>query len=291
MPRQSTLRDEIELIQSELRAFLPGSDGSFRRSINDITRFLRRLELEGVTRLRDITEQHALDFIEAPSFKRGAWIEPAASTMSARRTAIRVVLRVARRLHIIEDKFDPTVDIEIQGRIKRLRRPLTDEEELLGRLVAHGMLGRTRRPAAWALGQASAVTGELAAAIAGDLDLRGGRVWLHGTDNRIPRWGVLTTWGIAKLTEHVERFGDAASTPLIHGQNASVRSAKTLSTNAVREVLVGAGLNDDDIAPISLPNWAGRRVFDTTGRIEEAAKTLGLRSLDTTAQAIGWKWR
>ena len=46
-----------------------------------------------------------------------------------------------------------------------------------------------------------------------------------------------------------------------------------------------------DLAPMSLATWAGRRVFDATGRIEEAAKTLGLRSLDTAAAAIGFGWR
>ena len=39
------------------------------------------------------------------------------------------------------------------------------------------------------------------------------------------------------------------------------------------------------------PGWVGRRVWLETGRIDEAARRLGLHSLDLTAELVGFNWR
>jgi integrase/recombinase XerC len=80
-------------------------------------------------------------------------------------------------------------------------------------------------------------------------------------------------------------------TPLIRGTGMTLRSALAAATNTIIEVLDLAGLRDGFVVPMSLPNWAGRRAFEETGRIEEAARTLGLRTLDAAARQIGWSWR
>ncbi len=61
---------------------------------------------------------------------------------------------------------------------------------------------------------------------------------------------------------------------------------------ALLDVLVRAGLPEDPaIRPSSVAAWAGRKLLDETGRIDIVAERLGLRSLDRTADFIGWDWR
>ena len=53
-------------------------------------------------------------------------------------------------------------------------------------------------------------------------------------------------------------------------------------------VLLRAGLvGEPDVRPASVAAWAGRAVFERTGRIEDAAAAMGVRSLDRAARLIG----
>jgi hypothetical protein len=53
-----------------------------------------------------------------------------------------------------------------------------------------------------------------------------------------------------------------------------------------------AGLGAErDLKPRSLAAWVGQQVVAETGRIDEAARRLGLRSLDLTASLVGFEWR
>jgi hypothetical protein len=74
---------------------------------------------------------------------------------------------------------------------------------------------------------------------------------------------------------------------MVRGAGMTPRSAVARSTMTVIDVLDAAGLHDGFVVPMSLPNWAGRRAFDESGRIEEAARTLGLRNLDRATRSIG----
>ena len=57
------------------------------------------------------------------------------------------------------------------------------------------------------------------------------------------------------------------------------------------ERLMRAGIErEPDVRPGSVVAWAGRRIFEETGSIEEVARRLGIRSLDRAARLIGWGW-
>ncbi|MFF9401692.1 hypothetical protein, partial [Streptomyces sp. NPDC014744] len=63
-------------------------------------------------------------------------------------------------------------------------------------------------------------------------------------------------------------------------------------TSPLRDLLVRIGLGgESDVKPASVTAWAGVEVFERTGRIEQAARRLGLRSLDRAATVIGHTWR
>ena len=60
---------------------------------------------------------------------------------------------------------------------------------------------------------------------------------------------------------------------------------------AIAETLMRAGIGrEPDGRPGSVVAWAGRRVFEESGSIEEVARRLGIRSLDRAARFIGWGW-
>ena len=71
----------------------------------------------------------------------------------------------------------------------------------------------------------------------------------------------------------------------------SEESRQASSCIAVAETLQRAGIGrEPDVRPGSVVAWAGVRIFSETGRIEEVARRLGMRSLDRAARFIGWDW-
>ena len=74
--------------------------------------------------------------------------------------------------------------------------------------------------------------------------------------------------------------------------NASPKRAAQSVPAQLNKVLADAGFVDDhDISGRSLRLTAARRAFEVDNNIEDAARVLGARSLDATADAIGWRWR
>jgi integrase len=262
---------------------------SYRRYMTEIARFAERLRLENVEALAEVTVKHVRAFVDEAVVHRGAWSDPAAASTRFRLTVVRRFLREARALGLIE--HDPTYELVVpSGRAQR-SRPLTDEEELAGRVASRQTLTSTRLPAAWALGQALAAPSEVAEARTSHVDLDNGRVWLVGNSNRVPRLGVLTPWGVEALAARIAVLGDA-DTPLVYEGQRSTRAGGSGWCNAIYEVLVLAGLSGEpDVHPSSLTAWAARRLFGETGEIDVVARALGVRSLDRAATIIGWGWQ
>ena len=144
----------------------------------------------------------------------------------------------------------------------------------------------------WALGEATARTAEIPHIRFADLDLGAGRVWVHGSHNTEPRRAALTDWGRLQLERHVRASkGVDQQSALVYGGSGNAESRRSWSSQALRETIERAGLRDDpDVRPASLAAWAGRRVFNDTGRIELVARALGVRSLDTAARIIALDW-
>lgn len=285
------LSEALALVGSHLAMVGDVEAQSMTQMLAEIARFTQYLAVKGVNRLAEVSEQHCRDFMEhAVRARSGGWTEPSDSTMHKRRTAIRLLYGAARHIYLTDR--DPTLDIKLPTRTTRRARSLTNEEEALGRIWSQPTLTDTRHPAAWALGQASATSSELAVAVVGDLDLPGQRVWLHGNErNRIPRWGALTDWGVRQIEAHIQQIGTDPTTPIVTRARKTRNAAQASSTMAVSDVLKRSGLsNEKDVRPLSLSAWAGRRVFEETGRIDAAAHAMGVRRLDTAAEMIGWDW-
>lgn len=252
----------------------------------EIARFGAYLRFHDVTFLADITAEHCTGFIRSAADARRPK-EPSPSTQFARRSAIRLLFRVCR-IHGLADN-DPTIDIKLPSRSASGTRPLTDDEESWCRIFTRHTLFPTAAPAAWALGQASATTNEIAACRVADVDLENGRVWLHGNAKRIDRWGPLTEWGVDQLGRRIGDLAGDRRAMLV--TEAKAGGAQVVASRTLRRVLDDAGLHDDPlVTPSSLPAWRGAATFRETRSIEAVATVLGLRSLDDAARAIAHAW-
>jgi integrase/recombinase XerC len=241
----------------------------------------------GVVCLADVTPDHASAFIASQSADGRL---PSVATMRLRRSTLRLLFRAARELGLVTG--DPTVDLVLPSRTDEAARPLTDLEVQLCRRVALEDLTSTRLAVPWALAEATARTAEIPHLIVADLDLAQSRVWIHGSSNTEPRWGALTRWGVRQLERHLrERALTDGSASLTYRGTKNAESRRAHSSQAIREVLQRAGRTvDPSVRPQSLAAWAGRCVLSETGRIELAARALGMRSLDGAARFIGWDW-
>lgn len=255
-------------------------------------RFARRLAVSGICDLAQVTVAHCEAFIEAPG-KDGA--DVSVSTSRFRRTTLRALFRSLRLAGFAAP--DLTLDLELPTRPVRTARPLSDEEVIFCRTVAKTARAKDlRRPAAWALAEAGAVTSEQARVTADDIDDRWApsEVTLPGTRRVRSRTVELTDWGRRVLAARLgELEAYDPSTPLVYGGDREPDSvaAQAAMCNLVGNVLREAGLaRDPHVRPASVRHWRAEAVFRKSKRIEDAANLLGHRSLDEAAAAIGWRW-
>lgn len=262
-----------------------------------IARFARRLAQQGVTTPAEITTAHAQGFIEAPT-RTGQ--PPELTTRHARRTALRMMFRTLRELGY--DVGDPSLDLHLPPRSDTTARPLTDLEVTLCR--ASSRMGEAggrslHRAVCWALGETTAVTSEISAVRVGDVDDPTAPRWvrLPGTRRHDPRLGELSEWGSTIVARQLQLLKERRATPAspltYRGQGIpGEHCAQSSVCNAIGGVLALAGLAEEpDVRPASLRNWAGRRLYEAGMPIEQVARRMGSRSLDSAATDIGLTWR
>jgi integrase/recombinase XerC len=244
-----------ELVR-ELRSHTALSDQSERRLLDVIGRFLRYVDRAGIDCLGDVSPDLAREFVLARSGRTN--VAPSLATSHLRRSAVRLLFRVLRQLSLVE--HDPTLDLALPPRSSLQARPLTDDEIALGRSFSLNSMGESRRPASWALAEASARTSEIPNICVRDLDLDAGRVWLAGSTKVEPRWARLTTWGARALERRLETVGSDPDAPLIYEGRGSPESRQASACDAIGETLRRAGLaGEPDVRPYRSPRGPVRR--------------------------------
>jgi integrase/recombinase XerC len=186
---QNTQRARVGEVREKMHALEGPTARSAQRADEIVARFELFLERAyDIEHVCDVAAEHVTKFVLA----KGSTGETATATKHVKRTVLRLFFRTARQHFGFEG--DPTVDLALPPRTMLTARPLTEEEVLLGRSFSLRTTKETRQPAAWALCEATAITAELGYITLDDLDLdcsEGPRVWLHGSRNREPRWGLL----------------------------------------------------------------------------------------------------
>ncbi len=268
------------------------ADQSIPRVAETMARFTAYLERgHGIQSVHDIGKDHVSGFVFAPLPDPSGRRRPAVATMHLRRTALRLYFRIARQEGLLE--LDPTVDLYLPARSGVAVRPLTSDEIILCRSYSLTTLTATRHPAAFALAEATARSAEIPHIRVSDLDLEGGRVWLHGSPKTEVRWGYPSQWGLLQLARRLETLkGRTEHDPrLVYRGTGSKESQQAASCISITETLERAGLaREPDVRPLSIVAWAGRCIFTETGRIDQVARRTGMRSLDGAARLIGWEW-
>jgi len=284
----ATVEAPIVAVVASLRDAGRLTEQSEDRLLGLMARFLSFVERGYGAPLDKVDREQVEAFVHAVSSGGRA---PSVATSHLRRSAVRMLFRVLREHGVVE--HDPTLDMRLPPRTSLRARPLCDDEIALGRSFSFQTLRDSRQPAAWALAEATVRTSELSQVTVGDLDLAAGTVGIAGTMKTDPRVGVLSEWGVTALARRVASFQQSApaTTLLVYEGDGSLESRQASCCAAISDTLRRAGLaQEPDIRPVSIAAWAGKKVFDETGKIEAAAQALGVRSLDRAARLIGWDW-
>jgi len=259
-----------------------------RAKLTDLgARFLRFVESSGwALDLAAVDASTVEAFVSAPTSAG----DPSVATMHLRRSAVRMVFRVARDLGFVV--CDPSLDLVLPARSPLATRPLTEDEIVLCRSASLRSLEETRLPAAWALAECGVRSSELGRVTAADLQLDDGRVWISDSSRTLARFVRPSDWGLLQLERRLRSAKPEADQPLLYsGRSGCNYHRQAASCVAVSTVLRLAGLSGEpDVRPLSAAGWAGRQVLDETGRIEDVARVLGVRSLDRAARLIAWDW-
>lgn len=269
-------------------AFLADTDAVSEQSFERLVELMERFAVfattgHGLADLRSCSRSLVDGFVGAPTSRGEA---PSPTVMHLRRCAVRMLFRTARQLGFVD--ADPTMDLGLPARRPDAARPLTDGEVEVCRAASMCRFDGTRLPAAWALAEAGVRSGELAKVTVGDLDPDGSGLWSPGCRSALARHVDLTWCGVAQVRRRVARLGGDPGRPLVYEGDGSDKSRQAASCIAVSVTLTRAGLGDDPaVRPVSVTGWAGRKVLEATGRIDEVAAVLGMRSLDRAARLIG----
>ncbi|MGA5008000.1 hypothetical protein ACPCDX_23780 [Streptomyces koyangensis] len=281
------------------------TEGEFSQQTYDkytsllLDRFRPYATLRGAVTQGDVSADIAEDFVRAPGRSRHGQIsEAAVATMRLRRSVVRSAWRILRELAL--SQHDPTRDIVLPPREAGASRPLTADEVVDLRHQASYVGRPSRYGAAAALALAGAHTGEIGHIRVKDLDLPQRRVWVHGSSKTDARWCALDTWATKTLearaafvTARQVRPAFAICARLaVSDRSCSDAQMQARACMAVHELLKRIGLGqEEDVRPASVTAWAAEQEFDRTGRIQDAARLVGVRSLDRAASMIALEWR
>lgn len=256
-----------------------------------VNRFCRFATAHGIESINDITTTVVEDFVHARGRDRsGERVEPSLATKHIRLSTLRVFFRTARSLGIGCD--DPTAVIDLPGRGRPgHRRALTPDEAQLVRFFAD--LGAHKRHSSTvALLLAGARTGEIGHLTVGDIDANKKAARLPGSVKYAQRVVPLDDHAAMVLKARIAHLGGDPRQPLCDTGTGSDAARQARVGMTVGAVLRAAGLSvDPAITPTSLTAYAGAQAFGQTGLIEDAARVMGARSLDSAATLIGFDWQ
>lgn len=251
-------------------------------------RFARFLQACEVDQLEQVAPLHVETFIKARPSHRSPG--PASATQHLRRTNLRILFRFARSLGSCH--HDPTADVDLAPRRSPITRPLTDNEIESCRCASFLNVRTGRQAAIWALAETTATTAEIAQITAKDVDLAADTVRLGGSNRTFPRLGRLSPWGLKVLTTWIDDINPQPDDLLVYRHGRGSRQGPAVAiAQTIYHIFERANLTEDPtVRTGSIASWVGVNVFAATGDIAQVANILGLRSLDTAAQRIGWTW-
>ena len=285
----NTLVDIVESVIADWHRDAAHTSQTATRMGEIAIRFARRLHRLGISSVEAVDADACRGFIDAPT-RTGT--PPTVATRHFRRVTLRALFRTLRSRGI--PVGDPTLDIDLPPRSQRSTRPLDTEEVILGRTATFTTRnGSLQRAAAWALAEAAATTSEIPLLTRRHLNhtQHPTTVALPGTRRTDPRIVRLTDWGAAILSRHLDDVADGYDVPLVYRGAGGEVARQAATCKLISHILDTAGLSDPDIRPDSVRLWRAHTHHQDTGDLIGAARILGNRSLDRTAEALDIEWR
>ena len=237
-----------------------------------------------------ITPELALEWCGAGTRDRDDKAQPpAVSTMTNRQWALRLMFLVAASLGAEVNPYTTAGEPIKRTPPEAKPRPLTDAEDRRVCAYADSGVAPTMGSMAVVLSRAGGAVAELPYVRRRDVDLDAATVVFSGSNARVCPLDEWSTETIARrLRAHLHDPDDL----LCVRSNASPKRAAQSVAAQLNKVLTDAGFGDNpEISGRSLRLTAARRAFEVDSNIEDAARVLGARSLDATADAINWRWR
>jgi integrase/recombinase XerC len=238
----------------------------------------------GLTKTDDFTFDIAQEAVLAPN---DDGTPPATGTACSRATTGHRIFNTWHELGLISEN-------PIHGRTLRIpRTPRCFTRPIFGAEMADCMRGVfsrrevTSTGAVFSLCRTGGVGSEIAKLTADDINLENGEVMFPGSKNTVARIVVLDEWGLDMVARHL-----AAPVYARKSYAGHTFGALTMVNMVPTRALKRAGLWNppEGIRIGSVRLWAGVHELDRTGRIEDAARILGIPSLDRTAELLGIDW-
>ena len=283
------LLGSLAAVVEAVRARFARNPRTAQKAAAETQRLFRYLAAVGVSDWPDVRPDQVLGWCWAARRDRsGRHQRTAPSTARNRQWAALAAFEEAARLGAPIDAA-----ALIGARIERpsaavSARPLTDAEDDRVRAYADAGLVASLRSVMLVFSYAGGTATEAAAVRMGDVDLDAGCVAFSGAAARV---GPLDAWGI----ETVLRF--VRNNPPIPVDGLVCVSAATSPSRAAHAVTVRLGQVLRDAGLSGRPGVTARSIRLTTANrilrtegIEAAARFLGAPSLDSTADALGYRW-
>ena len=278
----------IDFVRNLVRNHIAGDDREPSTKVSLLgllEQFWRWCNDADIRDLETIDREHVEAFLNTPVKRGRSFAAPKPKTIDNRLWAVQHVY-VALRYFGYRIP-DPTQDITVRLDRRMVSECCTDDEVVALREAAPATLFDSSFAVILALAELGATNGEMRKLKVCDVDPSRGVVSLSGGPRNDPRTNQLTPWGREILTQRLVAVG---SPWLVVNTFDQPVSEQTISQR-FRELVAVSRIRRRGLNINSVRAWRARSVYDTTGLIQDAARFLGHRSLDATAEMIGLEWR
>lgn len=279
--------DAFESLVAEHILNSPDGEHSTRReAVSHIKRFSKWCRINEIDDITLVKREDVEAFVNWPTMMGGRARTPGSSTKRNRLSSLRRAYRSLRQMGY--ELPDPTIDV-----VALLDRTLdanvcSDEDIEKLREGAPIGLFDSCNAALLALAEAGATNGEVKEIRVSDVNLEERVVRLPGNARVDERINELSDWGVVVLRE---RFAHVSGDDYVVVNSNGTKVSEASVSQMFRHIAAYGNVGRNGFNINSVRAWRARRIYQETGRIQDAALFLGHRSLDSAVALIGLEWR
>ncbi len=261
--------------------------GTWQKLISEAERLFRYLHSVGIARWEDITTEAVLSWCwTARKTSSDEYRRPEQATARNRQWAANAVLEAAETLGLVAEGRRVAGERIALPSDYVSARSLTEEEAERVRVFADRGQLYSHRAVIVALALAGGTSSEIGAVRKRDIDLDRGMVGIGERQNPLCEWGRQMIHGFFWIRPDLQEDDVVA----VRGDLAAERRAHAV-TVALGQVISDAGLRGvPGVSARSVRLYRAGRILRSLG-LECATWFLGLATLTTAADTLGYDWR